>query len=117
MDNDEHEIRSTSADELVDGFEANREATFPPRRKRLLKAIEDVRKAIGGADLYHMEFDDADVLFVKPNTHQFNEATGKSAENKKRAPDALNMLATQIVKYPDAETFRAMREEFPGVGM
>lgn len=104
----EPQSRRVDADEMSNG-------AGDARRTRLLKAIADTKAKIGDVDLYHLETTDHDILFVCPDEHQFAECTGKSAENRKRAPEAMKQLAYQIVKYPDLEIFRVLAKRRPGI--
>jgi hypothetical protein len=103
-----NEIQSTHVDEL---------SAEKLRSERLAQAIAKAKSA-GIDNLYHLDAGDlGDVLFKVPDERQFHRATGKVAEDKSKAPQALKELALAIVVHPDLDSFRAMLAKFPGIAM
>lgn len=86
------------------------------RSKRLAEAIAKAKEK-GIEELWHIEAGEHDILIKCPNDKLFARATGKSAEDKRKAPEALKELAMAIVVHPDADTFRALCEKRPGIAM
>lgn len=86
------------------------------RSKRLVDAIAKA-KAAGIEDLYHLEAGDHDILFKSPDEKLYHRATGKSAEDKSKAPQALKELALAIVVYPELDVFREICRRYPGLAM
>jgi hypothetical protein len=93
----------------------------PERRARLLGALAAARGAEPGIELFYMGGNDGpsawDVLFRCPNQHEFAECIGKSAENKKKSPEAMQRLAFQVVRFPSVESFRSMIAKRPGLAL
>lgn len=86
------------------------------RAKKLTEAIAKAHAA-GIAELYHLEAGDFDILFKIPDEKLFHRATGKSAEDKRKAPEALKELALAIVVHPELDAFREICQKYPGVAM
>lgn len=83
------------------------------RQKKLIKAVEETAAKYPGQPLWHIEADDYDVLFTKPNDPQCAEALSKGADKSKNGPSAMKMLAFQIVRFPSPEEFRAIAADLP----
>jgi len=86
------------------------------RSKRLQEAIAKAHAA-GVAELYHLEAGEFDILFKVPDEKLFHRATGKSAEDKRKAPEALKELALAIVVHPELDAFREICRKYPGVAL
>lgn len=86
------------------------------RGKNLTDAIAKAHAA-GIEELYHLEAGPYDILFKVPDEKLFHRATGKSADDRRKAPEALKELALAIVVHPEVDGFREICRRYPGVAM
>lgn len=87
------------------------------RDTRLCAAVAKARAAAGCEDLWHLEAGPIDIIFRAPDEKTFQRATGKSAEDKRKAPEAMKELALSVVVYPEIAEFREICRKYPGVVM